>query len=206
MKPKFDAKRPLEHSAYVLPKHRIIICTVLKAGMSSITEAVLTAYGRTRDDRDVNRKSRFWIAPQTTWRFRLPAFGVVRAPVDRFVSGYAWRQTVDADPYNAGWHDAKTVDDYLDICAMSSAGRKRNGIADDPHFMPQTPMLRPVAHPWRFDRLREWWRHVQAIAARPLPDLPHCNPSTEKPVLTAAQIERVRTIYRDEVALYERAR
>lgn len=185
--------RAKKERVYVLPEHGLAICLVNKVSSKSILRAVLTSLGMPWEARGINRATDYWQAVEDD--LNLPAVGMIREPVDRFLSAYVMRQSIG---FPKRWNVA-TVDDCILHVRMMYRGSPP--IAHDVHFAYQAPALALVQTPGRFDRIQEWWAEVRAMSAVPLPDLPH-EERSEKPALTEAQVAALHEIYRDDLELY----
>ena len=182
-------------TAYVLRDHGLVYCPVTRAAHSSIKDAFLKSLGRPFSHRHANFPNAFWTYTDDVPRYRLPSVGIVREPVDRFLSAYqrlVWKALRDR-------RKPISLDKCIEIYSAQID-------PEDDQFRPQFMQLSPVRDIWPFELLDEWWEYVRGISAIPLPDLQHRNPTQgEKPVPTDDQKEAIQSIYPYDVELYQDA-
>lgn len=137
----------------------------------------------------------------------LPSFAIVRDPVERFVSAYRYAKAggggdrVVATPFRARYMGFRSIDDALD-----HVEGRANIFAIDHVFRPQKRFIVDragdvaVSTLIPIDRLND----IAALTGQPrLAAIRHANRSRDSEVdLTPGQIDRISTLYRDDVDIW----
>ena len=138
----------------------------------------------------------------------LPSFAVIRDPVERFVSAYRYARNGGsgdrqvAAPFKTAYMQFRTLDDAIDHVEAGEAP-----YAMDHIFRPQKRFIVnrngeiAVTKLVRLDRLQDL---SGILPPHRLAPIRHRNRSRDhKVALSAAQIERISTLYRDDVEIWK---
>lgn len=171
------------------------------AGMS-VSQAI---YGEQTKHRSMTWYRR--VAPDVA---AMPSFAVLRCPIDRFLSAYAYaraggsRDNSIAAPFQPTYSAFRSIDDALDHVEQ----------ATDPYhvdhvFRPQSWYITDrkgnlaVNDLLMMEDIHDISRIVPWVEEQ---DLPHLNRSIGKPRLSGRQIDRLERLYSEDMMLVEQAR
>jgi hypothetical protein len=199
LRPPLDVKRRAWLS--LIGKSDLLFIHVPKTAGMSISRAL---YGQHVTHCTIRYYRRF--APRIV--MQKPSFAIVRDPVDRFLSAYAYARAGGSGDnrvsaaFRARYAGFRSLDDALDHVEAARSPYRMDHI-----FRPQAWFLTDGSGRLAVDTLIpfESLDHIDTfVAGFPRAALPHVNRCERVPVMpTLRQLERVRLFYASDFALYD---
>ncbi|CAN5362620.1 hypothetical protein BH10PSE12_BH10PSE12_27550 [soil metagenome] len=141
----------------------------------------------------------------------LPSLAILRDPVDRFVSAYAYARTGGSRdnrisvPFRDQYRAFRSIDNALDhVEAAQDAYQVDHIFRRQTWYLTDRDGAVVVDQLLMLDDMDRLVRLAPQLGRRPLPHLNRC--VSPKPALTDRQIDRIHGLYRDDLILVEMAR